>query len=438
MACKHIVLIALDQTDSTALDVNYGRAIVDISKQIKAKDVSIFLPNAIAPNSTFKLFSGVIESSYEDRRYKQKLTTDIKKEPACNNTIKSLSVVGLANTADKEAVAEQGRLALAVSGGVTLARDLVGAPPNSKTPLVISAVARQLAKQHPSFSCQVLEQEECEDLNMGAFLSVQKGSKFPPQFIHMTYRSPTLSEKRAPLRVALIGKGLTFDSGGYNLKVGASSQIEMMKVDMGGLGAVMGTARAIADLQPENMEVHFISAVCENMVSENAMRPGDIVAASNGKTIEILNTDAEGRLTLADALVYADKLDVDVVIDLATLTGACVVALGQKTAAVYSDHRELMDGLMTASERTGDDLWPLPLKKGYKKNIKSKVADIKNVGSGGGGSITAALFLQEFISTSKQWAHIDMAGPVYDEELHRSTGFGVKLLTDFLLTHAKA
>lgn len=183
---------------------------------------------------------------------------------------------------------------------------------------------------------------------MGGYLGVQQGSKYPPAFVHLTYRAPS-----ARKTLVFIGKGLTFDSGGYNLKVGSGSQIELMKMDMGGCAAVLGAAKAIAALKPAGVNVHFLSAVCENMVSAEAMRPGDILTASNGKTIEVINTDAEGRLTLADALVYACTAvepKADAIVDLATLTGACVVGLGERIAALYSNNSTLAQELLTASK----------------------------------------------------------------------------------------
>jgi leucyl aminopeptidase len=209
------------------------------------------------------------------------------------------------------------------------------------------------------------------------------GSKFPPQFIHLKY-SPEGTDDRKDMsdivRIALIGKGLTFDSGGYNLKVGAGSQIEMMKYDMGGCAAVLGSAIAIAQLKPKNVEVHWISAVCENMVSADAVRPGDILKASNGKTIEVLNTDAEGRLTLSDAIVYAEKQGVDVIIDLATLTGAVVVGIREKLAALYADDDNLRDELERAACRSHEQVWRMPLVDSYRPQIKSTIAELKNIG----------------------------------------------------------
>ncbi|NDC34936.1 MAG: leucyl aminopeptidase, partial [Synechococcaceae bacterium WB9_2_112] len=236
--------------------------------------------------------------------------------------------------------------------------------------------------------------------------------------------------------------GLTFDSGGYNLKVGGS-QIEMMKYDMGGSAAVIGAMRAIAELRPSGLEVHMIVAACENMINGNAVHPGDIVTASNGKTIEINNTDAEGRLTLADALVYACKLEPDAVVDLATLTGACVIALGEEIAGLWSNNDGLATALLGAAEASGESLWRMPLRSSYKEGLKSGLADLKNTGPRPGGSITAALFLQDFISKDLPWAHLDIAGTVWTDKGRGcdpagATGFGVRTLANWLLDGAPA
>jgi leucyl aminopeptidase len=265
---------------------------------------------------------------------------------------------------------------------------------------------------------------------------VAQGSDLPPKFIHLTYR-PVGGASR---RVALVGKGLTFDSGGYNLKT-AGSQIEMMKYDMGGSAAVLGTARAIGELRPEGVEVHVIVAACENMISGGAVHPGDILTASNGKTIEINNTDAEGRLTLADALVYACNLDPDAVVDLATLTGACVIALGEEMAGLWSCNDGLARALQSAGAAGGEALWPMPLRSSYKTGLKSPVADLKNTGPRPGGAITAALFLQDFVTKGRPWAHIDIAGTVWSEKGRGldpagATGFGVRTLVNWICAGA--
>jgi leucyl aminopeptidase len=230
-----------------------------------------------------------------------------------------------------------------------------------------------------------------------------------------------------------VGKSLTFDSGGLNIKV---SGIETMKVDMGGGAATLGAAKAIAQLKPKS-EVHFILAATENMISGKAMHPGDILTASNGKTIEINNTDAEGRLTLADALVFAENLNLDAIVDLATLTGACIVALGDRIAGLWSTDDALAEQIQSAATDAGEQFWQLPLEDSYFEGLKSAIADFKNTGPRAGGSITAALFLKEFIKDTP-WAHLDIAGPVWEDKENGlnntgGTGFPVRTLVNWVL-----
>ena len=321
--------------------------------------------------------------------------------------------------------------------GVELARQLVAAPPNVATPAALADAAATIATDH-GLELKVLERSDCEALGMGAYLGVAQGSDLPPKFIHLTYR-PAGETRR---RVALVGKGLTFDSGGYNLKV-AGSQIEMMKYDMGGSAAVLGAMRAIAQIRPEGVEVHAIVASCENMISGGAMHPGAILTASNGKTIEINNTDAEGRLTLADALVYAGKLEPDAIIDLATLTGACVIALGGEIAGLWSSTDALAEALLAAGQAGGESFWRMPLRSSYKEGLKSAFADLKNAGPRPGGSITAALFLQDFVPKDLPWAHLDIAGTVWSDKGRGldpagATGFGVRTLVHWISAGAPA
>ncbi len=318
-----------------------------------------------------------------------------------------------------------------VCNGVGLARELVGAPANMLTPAELANTAALLAREK---NCQlkILEKKDCLKEGMGAYLAVCQGSDLDPKFIHLTYKP----DGQILRKLVLIGKGLTFDSGGYNLKVGAS-QIEMMKFDMGGSAAVLGTAKAIIELKPKEVEVHFIIAACENMVNGSAVHPGDIIEASNGKTIEINNTDAEGRLTLADALVYASKLQPDAIVDLATLTGACVVALGDEIAGLWTGNDSLAKGLISAANDAGEGLWRMPLYQPYKDGLKSLLADLKNTGPRQGGSITAALFLKEFVDESIPWAHIDIAGPVWSDKGRGinpagATGYGVRTLINWI------
>ena len=315
--------------------------------------------------------------------------------------------------------------------GVVLARELVAAPANIVTPITMAEAAEAIAREY-HLELQILEQADCEKLGMGAFLGVAKASDIPPKFIHLTYKPEGTPRKK----VAIVGKGLTFDSGGLNIKP-TGSGIEMMKTDMGGAAATLGAAKAIGLIKPD-VEVHFISAVTENMISGHAMHPGDILTASNGKTIEVNNTDAEGRLTLADALVYTDKLGVDAIVDLATLTGACVIALGDDIGGMWTADEALANQLAQASELSGEKFWRMPLEDKYFDGLKSVVADMKNTGPRPGGAITAALFLKQFIKDTP-WAHLDIAGPVWTDKENGynspgATGFPVRTLVNWVLS----
>ena len=341
-------------------------------------------------------------------------------------------LVSIAAATTDQALIER---ALSTCAGVELARELVAAPPNVVTPAFLAETARELAQSF-GLTLKLLEREDCARLGMGAYLGVAACSDSPPKFIHLTYRPPGEVHRR----LVLVGKGLTFDSGGYNLKVG-NAQIELMKYDMGGCGAVLGAARGLAELKPSGVEVHFISATCENMISGAGLHPGDILTASNGRTIEVNNTDAEGRLTLADALVYASGLEPDALVDLATLTGACVVALGDELAGLWSPDDVLARQLLGSAKAAGEGLWRMPLRSSYKDGLKSQLADIKNTGPRAGGSITAALFLRDFVGQGIPWAHLDIAGPVWSDKGRATdpagaSGYGVRTLMDWVLSQA--
>lgn len=322
--------------------------------------------------------------------------------------------------------------ACAVGEGVTLARDLVNLPPHDISPEGLAKVARDIAKASKGrIKATVLDREACVERSMGAYLAVAQGSAMPPQFIHLTYTPPKKTKKA----VALVGKGITFDSGGLSLKPSAS--MLTMKCDMSGAAAVLGVFAAITALQPK-VTVHGIIAAAENMPSGTAMRPGDIVRASNGKTIEIIDTDAEGRLTLADALHYAAELQPNAIIDLATLTGACVVALGDEIAGLFTNDTKLGSDIEEAAEVSGEKFWELPLDKKFRSQIESDVADLRNLGQTRyAGASTAAAFLREFVQ-DVPWAHLDIAGPAFAEKALTSyigkggTGFGVRTLTEYL------
>ena len=389
-----------------------------------AEDLAVALPCEGFENDAAgrAIAEAVRLSLYNDQRFKS------EQEPRPLPAM--VSLIGLPASCAQALEAVSGTCA-----GVELARQLVAAPPNVVTPQHLADTAAALARDH-GLELQILERDACEALGMGAYLGVAQGSDLPPKFIHLTYHPAGGAQRR----VALVGKGLTFDSGGYNLKT-AGSQIEMMKYDMGGSAAVLGAARAIGEIKPAGVEVHVIVAACENMISGGAVHPGDILTASNGKTIEINNTDAEGRLTLADALVYACKLEPDAVVDLATLTGACVIALGSEIAGLWSSSDGLSQSLQAAAAAGGEALWPMPLRSSYKAGLKSPVADLKNTGPRPGGAITAALFLQDFVSKELAWAHLDIAGTVWSDKGRGldpagATGFGVRTLVNWICSGA--
>jgi leucyl aminopeptidase len=309
------------------------------------------------------------------------------------------------------------------------ARDLVNAPANDVHPTHLAEVAESIA-QGPRLSAKILDRAECEELGMGAFLGVARGSEQPPKFIHLTYRP----SGRPSRRVAIIGKGITFDAGGLDLK--SAEGMLRMKDDMSGAAAVLGIMRALPALKPR-VEVHGLIAATENMPSGTAFRPGDVLRAMNGTTIEIGNTDAEGRLTLADVLSYAvQTIKPDEMIDMATLTGACVVALGPLCSGLMSNRQSLANRLLSAAEAAGERVWQLPLLDEYREHLKSDVADLNNVGPRGGGAITAGLFLKEFAG-GVPWAHLDIAGPAFVEKdgpltAKGGTGVGVRTILTYL------
>jgi len=334
-----------------------------------------------------------------------------------------------------------------LAGGVSLARDLVNDPASHTNTQTLVDVAQSIAKSSSDISVSVLDEAQCRKLGMGSYLSVARGSVVPPKFIVLHY-SPKGRSTSGRKIIALVGKSIMFDSGGLSLK--PSGSMEDMKIDMSGGAAVLGVFSVLAKLSShpsvakalEGKEVFGILPACENMPSGHATRPGDIVTAMNGKTIEVLNTDAEGRLTLADAMVYAEKhCKADIIIDLATLTGACVVALGGDLAGLFSNDDKLSDSFEESAKQVGDEVWKLPLHMPYLKKMKSEIADLKNIGGGrDGGAITAAVFLSEFVDKAK-WIHIDIAGPAYRTDEPRgtlakgATGWGVLSLYKFLISN---
>ncbi|UWX05354.1 leucyl aminopeptidase [Taurinivorans muris] len=325
------------------------------------------------------------------------------------------------------------RYAEAEALGIYLARDLANAPANAATPDYFAQKAEETALYH-NFQCTVLKKEEIENENMRAFLAVAKGSAQEPRFVILEYRPHTADKEMNPL--VLVGKGITFDSGGICLK--PSAGMEEMKGDMSGAAAVLGAFETLGRLGMSGIfpkrPVIGVMPLCENMPSGTAVKPGDIVFAKTGKSIEIINTDAEGRLILADALAYAEeKYQPHMIVDIATLTGACAVALGEGAAGVFSPDDNLARNVAERGSALFERSWQLPVWKHLMKELKSNVADIKNAGSRYGGSLTAALFLKEFVGEEQAWVHIDMAAADNaDNTLNPkgATGFGVRTLVD--------
>jgi leucyl aminopeptidase len=301
-----------------------------------------------------------------------------------------------------EQALERGRI---VGEAQNFAREVATEPPNQLTPLAMAARGRQLAEQF-GLGCEVLDQDRMKQLGMGALLGVSQGSAEPPAMIILRY---TPESGRTSPHIGLVGKGVTFDTGGISIK--QADGMEKMKFDMAGGAAVLGAMRAIAQLKPPIPVTGIIPAV-ENMPGSRAQRPGDIVKALSGKTIEILNTDAEGRLILADGLTYAKQIGCTHLVDAATLTGAIVIALGHINTGVFSNDAALLDRWMHASQAQGDRMWQLPMDDEYKEQLKSVNADLQNIGGRPGGSITAAWFLREF-ADGTPWIHLDIAGTAW-------------------------
>ncbi|MCP4524791.1 MAG: leucyl aminopeptidase [Aestuariibacter sp.] len=328
--------------------------------------------------------------------------------------------------------AQQGAdAARAIAAGTVLARDLVNLPPNICTPTYMAETAAKVAEQ-VGLRVEVLGRRQMEALKMGALLAVAQGSDAPPRFIIMEHNKERAAELDS---IVLVGKGVTFDTGGYSIK--SKQGMGNMKTDMAGAAAVIGAMQAIGEL---DLPLHVVGLVpaSDNMISKHAYRPQEVFTASNGVTIEINSTDAEGRMLLADALVYAKRFDPAAVVDIATLTGACVVALGAGVAAgLFSTDDDLRDALMAAGKASAEKLWPLPLFPEYKKNLKSQTADVRNSGERGGGVGSSATFLKHFVDYDA-WAHVDMASMAFGAKENpyipakSGTGFGVRLLVGFV------
>lgn len=313
----------------------------------------------------------------------------------------------------------------AIAKGVNLTKDLGNLPPNICTPTYLASEAKKLAREY-KMKVTVLDQKQIEKLKMGSFLAVAKGSREAPKFIVLEHKKGPKNKKP----IVLVGKGITFDAGGISIK--PSPDMDEMKYDMGGAATVLGVMKTVGEL---NLSINVIMVVptCENLPDGKAVKPGDIVKSMSGQTIEVLNTDAEGRLILCDALTYSEKFKPEVVIDVATLTGACVIALGHHISAVFTNYDPLADQLRTAGEIALDPVWQMPMSDEYQLQLNSNFADMANIGGRAAGSITAACFLSRF-AKKYNWAHIDIAGTAWKSGKEKgSTGRPVSLLSEFLI-----
>lgn len=353
----------------------------------------------------------------------------LKSKPENNPRSLRKLVLCIDSRAELAACEETIQQSLAIAHGMSLAKDLGNLAPNICTPTYLAKQAKDLAKSH-KLKASVLEEKDMEKLGMGSLLAVARGSEQPAKLIVLEYQGT--SKKESP--IVLVGKGVTFDTGGISLKPAA--EMDEMKFDMSGAGSVLGTLLAIAEMKLAINVVGIIPAT-ENMPSGKATKPGDVVTSMSGQTIEILNTDAEGRLILCDALTYAERYNPKVVIDIATLTGACVIALGNFTTGLISNDDKLAQELLAAGEQTVDRAWQLPLWDEYQDLLKSNFADIANIGGRAAGTITAACFLSRF-TKKYRWAHLDIAGTAWKSGKDKgSTGRPVPLLTQFIITQAK-
>jgi leucyl aminopeptidase len=436
IAAKRLLLVGLGKREELSLDKireAAGTAAWEISgKGLKSFTTSLYgvgvLPYPLEILAQ-ALVEGSLLSLYKFDQYKSK-----KENDESGKGLEQMTV--LSEEAEEFSKIEEGiRIGQIVSEATNFARDLSNHPANVATPTMLAEQAEKMAREM-GLNCRILSKPEMEELKMGALLAVARGSQEPAKFIILEHNA----EKKDMDTIVLVGKGVTFDSGGISLK--PAEGMDAMKMDMSGGAAVIATLKCAAALNLPLKVVGLVPAT-ENLPSGSATKPGDIVTASSGTTIEILNTDAEGRLILADALTYAKRYNPRAVIDLATLTGACVVALGHIACAMLGNNRELMEKVRAASELSGERLWELPLWEDYKELIKGDLADIKNTAGREGGTITGAAFLSRF-TEDYPWVHLDIAGTAWTGKGIKkvylpkgATGFGVRLLVQFLRNWGK-
>ncbi len=414
LACTRAVLLGAG--DGSARQVRQAVAAgVAALKSGAVKRLAVCFTQAPEDDAVRAALLGISEASY--------VYTTTKSKPEGRNVERV--VIGVANVAQRKPMFE--RVVAAVKG-IEYAKEWANRPANYATPTLLASAAKALAK-YPKVDCSVLGPKDVAKLKMGSFMAVAQGSDEPLRFIVLRYHGA--AKTHAPS--VLVGKGITFDSGGISLKPGA--EMDEMKFDMSGAASVLGVFRALAELQPAINVVGLIPA-CENLPNGRAVKPSDVVTSMSGQTIEILNTDAEGRLVLCDALSYAERFKPRAVIDIATLTGACMIALGGVRSGLFASSDALATALLAAGESALDPCWRMPLDDEYAEGIKSNFADVANVGGRAGGAITAAKFLQRFAG-KYDWAHLDIAGTAWKSgQAKGATGRPVGLLLDYLLAQA--
>ncbi|HUR90665.1 MAG TPA: leucyl aminopeptidase [Ramlibacter sp.] len=409
-----VILAGAGDGSARRVQASICAAIGSLRATKTVKRVVVVLPRNASGEAVRAAVTGTAESAYVY------VTTKSKPDARAIERV----TIGVA---DAKAMQDAFRVAKGTAAGIEFARELGNLPANVATPTRLGEEAKQLAKEH-GFGCEVLGPKEIAKLGMGALIAVAQGSEEPARFIVLEYKGG--APNQAP--VVLVGKGITFDTGGISIK--PAPEMDEMKFDMSGAGSVLGTFRALGALKPR-INVVGLVPTCENMPDGRAVKPGDIVTSMSGQTIEILNTDAEGRLILCDALAYAERYKPSCVVDIATLTGACVVALGFVRSGLFSPDDRLAQELLAAGEASNDVAWRMPLDDEYAEGLKTNFADVANVTGGRwGGAITAAKFLQRF-TAKYPWAHLDVAGTASKGGAQKgSTGRPVGLLMQFLLS----
>lgn len=425
---KRVLLVGLGKEKEFGEKIFLGavRAAFKALHQTGAKDAGLYVADLPVKGRdiAWNVVQTIILAEESVYRFDQLKSKSEERQPSLAKVAVSLSDKSMAVAA--ETALQQG---VAIARGMNVTRDLGNLAPNICTPSYLAERARDMAKTF-KLKLSVLEEKEMEKLGMGALLAVARGSRQPARLIALEYHGREDTEKP----VVLVGKGVTFDTGGISLK--PAGDLDEMKYDMSGAASVLGTLTAVAEMKLPINVVGIIPAT-ENMPGGNATKPGDVVTSLSGQTIEILNTDAEGRLILCDALTYAERYKPQVVVDIATLTGACVVALGHVVTGLMGNDESLVQELLQAGERASDRAWQLPLREEYQELLKSNFADMANIGGRWGGAITAACFLSRFTGKFR-WAHLDIAGTAWKSGKEKgSTGRPVPLLTRFLIDRAR-